>query len=130
MSNELALHDMSGRLAHAEDRFNALAQVAGREMPRYLKPAVVAPVTIGLAVLGAAVEARFNTPTSPRGTIANGLMAAIAYGVGFMAGENADLRAGAYAIAVGLGSSAAAIGTYDKVTSMMANTTAPAPAAA
>lgn len=125
MSDQMSLYDAQNRLAHAEDRFNALAQVAGREMPKYMKRAYTVPLTIGIAAVGAAVEAKLGT----KGTIANGVMAAVAYGVGMMSGENADLREAMYMFSIGLGSSAASIATYDKVTAMMGGTTAPAPTA-
>jgi hypothetical protein len=127
--SELALYEAHNRLAHSEDRFNALAQVAGREMPKYLKRPYAVPLTIGVSVLGAAIEARANQPGKPYGSIGNGLIAAVAYGIGIMASENADLREAAFSVATGLGSAAAAIGTYDWVTTKMATTTAPAPTA-
>jgi hypothetical protein len=125
--SDLALHQVHAELANAHERFNALAQVAGREMPKFLKPAYTVPLTVGVAALGAASEAKFGA----KGMIANAVLAGVAYGVGMLAGDNADLRAGAYMVATGLGSSAAAVATYDKVTSMIAATTAPpaAPAA-
>lgn len=119
--NDLALHSARSELDRAHERFNALAAVAGREMPRFLKPAYTVPLTVGVAALAAAGEAKFGT----KGAIANALVAAVAYGVGMMAGENADLRAGAYTLAAGLGSAAASIQTYEKVTTMIAATTAP-----
>lgn len=125
MSN-LALHQAQAELAHAHDRFNALAQVAGREMPRFLKRAYTVPLTIGIAALGAAAEAKFGA----KGLIANAILAGVAYGVGMLAGDNADLREGAYMFATGLGCSAASVQTYDTVTTYMAKTTAPAAAPA
>jgi hypothetical protein len=124
--SDLALHQAHAELAHAHDRFNALAQVAGREMPKFLKRAYTVPLTIGVTALGAASEAKFGT----KGAIANAILAGVAYGVGMLAGENADLREGAYTIATGLGGAAAAIASYDKVTSMIATSQAPAPAPA
>lgn len=124
VSNELALHAAHNELGHMHDRFNALAQVAGREMPKYLKRSYAVPLTIVTAAIGAGAEARFGT----RGAVANGLLAAVAYGVGMMSGDNPDLREGAYVFATGLGAAAASIGTYDYVTTKLAATSAPAAA--
>lgn len=120
MSTDLALHQAHADLAHAHDRFNALAQVAGREMPKFLKRSYTVPLTVGIAALGAASEARFGT----RGVIANAVLAGVAYGIGMLAGDNADLREGAYMFATGLGSSAASVASYEKVMSMQQATTA------
>ena len=122
MDTALANVDMQYALANAQHHFNALAEVAGKEMAQYVKPAVVVPLTIGVAALGGAVEARFPT----KGAIANAIVAAGAYAVGFMAGDNADLRWTAYSIAMGLGSAASACATSEKVTDLMSNTSAPA----
>ena len=122
--SDLALHEAHNQLNTMHERFNALAQVAGREMPKYLKPAVVAPLGIAVAAAAAAGEAKWGT----KAMIANSLVAAVAYGVGIMSGDNADLRAGAYMFATSLGSAAASVAAYDGVTNWIAKQSAPAAA--
>lgn len=125
-SSDLMRHQYQSDLDHAQQRFNALAQVAGREMAKVLKTQYIPPIAVGAAAIGAVANAKFQT----KGAIANALLAAAGWGVAIMAGENADLRNAAVAISSGLGSAAASIAAYDKVTTMMSSTTAPAPAAA
>ena len=125
--SSLALHDATQALAHHHERFNALAAVAARGLPKFLVPMTVPVISIGFSAVGAAAAAKFGT----KGMVALGVLSAIGYGVGFMSNENADLRWGAYSVAMGLGSAVSTILTYEKVTSMIAATTAPpAPAAA
>ena len=121
--SDLASYQLQNALELSQSRFNALAEVAGKEMARWVKPSVVVPLTIGVSVLGAAIEARFAE--GGKGAIANAIVAAGAYAVGFMAGDNADLRWASYAIAMGLGSAAASQATYDKVTHRLTETVAP-----
>jgi hypothetical protein len=119
-------YQLQHQLADTQARFDALATVAGREMAKVLKPAFAVPITIGFSALGAAAEAKFGA----KGMLANALGAALAYGVGMMAGDNADLRSGAYCVAMGLGSAAASVATYDKVVTMISKTAAPSTPAA
>jgi len=121
--DRLALAEAHRDLEASHQRFNALAQVAGREMPRYLKRPIAVPLTIAVSAGAAAMEARFGA----KGAIGNAVLAGVAYGIGMLAGDNADLREGAYMFATALGSAAASVATYDKVTSMIAQTTAPVP---
>lgn len=122
MSNALAMHQASSDLANMHDRFNALAQVAGREMPKYLKTGYMPAISIASGTVAAAAQARYGT----KGAIGNGVAALAAWVTAMLAGDNADLRNGAVAFASGVGAASAGILAYDKVTTLMASTTAPA----
>lgn len=109
-----------------QTRFDALAQVAGREMARYVKPGVIPAVAVGFSAVGAAIEARFEE----KGMMFNAGLAAAAWLGSMFAGDNADLRNGALAVATGLGSAAVAIGTHDWAIKNMGKATAVVPAPA
>jgi len=113
------------QLARAHDSYNALATVAARNIPKYLKRDFSVPIAVGVSALGGVAEAYFGT----KGLVGLAVLSALSYGVGMMSSENADLREAAYTIATGLGSSASAIAANDAAAKHFATPKAAAAAA-
>jgi hypothetical protein len=124
MSN-LALHDLEREVEEGSRRFNALAKVAGDNMAKTFHVVYIAPASVLAAAAGAALAAKFDK----KGLLGVALGGAALWGASWFARESADVRNVLTAGAAGLGDAAVAIFTYDKLTTQMAATVAPAPAA-
>ena len=127
----LALHDATGQLAYMTQKFNALVDVTSHEMAQYIKPVFMPAIPLAGGALAGALEARFTN----KGVMLTAGLGLGAWVAAAFAGENADLRNGAIALASGLGAAGVGILTYEKVNTMMASSVAPpsamaAPAAA
>jgi hypothetical protein len=118
-------------LAHRHDalaaQFNALATVANKEVPNYMRPAA----STGTAVLfgaGAGASMAYFGPKS--GVAINAGVAVAALLATVMYGDKPDVRELGHAVARGLGAGTAAVGVYDATHQWMADHPAKVAAAA
>ena len=107
-------------LAHRHDalaaQFNALATVANKEVPNYMRPAA----STGTAVLfGAGAGASMAYFGAKSGVAINAGVAVAALLATVMYGDKPDVRELGHAVARGLGAGTAAVGVYDATHSWM-----------
>jgi len=113
-STEMELVDRHNALSQ---QFNALANVANKEVPNYMRPAA----STGTAVLfgaGAGASMAYFGPKS--GVAINAGVAVAALLATVMYGDKPDVRELGHAVARGLGAGTAAVGVYDATHSWMA----------